>query len=117
MDTPATAHQPQPHGTGVAVLPLVVAEVRQCASERVAAWLNTDLIHRTVIGTATYGEPLQTHNGRDALVDAYQEALDLLQYLKQAEMESPERLALSGMFHDALLLCRQLCWMIHSRHS
>lgn len=29
-------------------------------------------------------EPLQPHNGRNALIDAYQEALDLVVYLRQA---------------------------------
>jgi len=31
-----------------------------------------------------YHTYLLTHNGRDALIDAYQEALDLAMYLRQA---------------------------------
>ncbi len=46
-----------------------------------------DLAARERQGIAKYGTTLQTHNGRDALVDAYQEALDLAQYLKQAILE------------------------------
>ena len=38
-------------------------------------------------GIERYGTPLQPHNGRDALYDAMQEALDLVVYLRQAEME------------------------------
>jgi len=34
-----------------------------------------------------YGSHLQAHNGRDALQDAYEEALDMALYLKQAIME------------------------------
>ena len=34
-----------------------------------------------------YGTALQPHNGRDALLDAYEEALDLAMYLKQAIVE------------------------------
>jgi len=34
-----------------------------------------------------YGTYLQTHNGRDALWDAYQEAMDLCMYLRQAILE------------------------------
>jgi hypothetical protein len=34
-----------------------------------------------------YGTHLQPHNGRDALRDAYEEALDQALYLKQALME------------------------------
>jgi hypothetical protein len=43
-----------------------------------------DMRERKAIGEARYGTPLQAHNGRDALVDAYQEALDLCCYLRQA---------------------------------
>ncbi len=39
---------------------------------------------RNKIGTEKYGTPLQAHNGRDALVDAYQEILDAAVYLRQA---------------------------------
>ena len=39
---------------------------------------------RNSIGTKKYGTPLMSHNGRDALIDAYQEALDLCVYLRQA---------------------------------
>jgi hypothetical protein len=42
------------------------------------------------MGIAKYGTPLQTFNGRDPLIDAYQEALDLAVYLKQAIMERKE---------------------------
>lgn len=38
-------------------------------------------------GRATYGEPLTTENGRDALKDAWEEAVDLVFYLSQALME------------------------------
>jgi hypothetical protein len=38
-------------------------------------------------GIETYGTPLESHNGRDALQDAYEEALDLACYLKQAMIE------------------------------
>lgn len=43
-----------------------------------------DMQERDQVGRARYGTPLQTHNGRDPLVDAYQEALDLVVYLRQA---------------------------------
>ena len=43
-----------------------------------------DMRERDQTGRARYGTPLQTFNGRDALVDAYQEALDLVVYLRQA---------------------------------
>lgn len=46
-----------------------------------------DMVDRDQTGRERYGVPLQGHNGRDALVDAYQEALDLAVYLRQAIYE------------------------------
>jgi hypothetical protein len=43
-----------------------------------------DMHERHRIGVERYGTPLQASNGHDALVDAYQEALDLAVYLRQA---------------------------------
>lgn len=63
----ATAAQRAPTGNGVPITPLVIA----------------DLEERSRVGAAKYGTPLRAHNGRDALVDSYQEALDLVQYLRQ----------------------------------
>lgn len=42
-----------------------------------------DMQNRNMLGELTYGVPLQAFNGRDALIDAYQEALDLAVYLRQ----------------------------------
>jgi hypothetical protein len=43
---------------------------------------------REARGLETYGRPLETFNGRDAKVDALEEALDLVQYLFQLYLES-----------------------------
>lgn len=67
----AAARQPLPKGTGPEIAPLVVA----------------DLQARVSAGEKKYGERLRAHNGRDALLDAYQEALDLAMYLRQAIYE------------------------------
>lgn len=50
-----------------------------------------DICERDRVGRERYGTPLQPHNGRDALVDAYQEALDLCVYLRQAICERDGR--------------------------
>lgn len=50
----------------------------------IADLVMADILNRKQKGIETYGTPLQAHNGRDALVDAYEEALDLCCYLKQA---------------------------------
>lgn len=42
-----------------------------------------DMEARRQMGLKKYGTFLQPFNGRDALVDAYQEALDLVVYLRQ----------------------------------
>jgi hypothetical protein len=42
-----------------------------------------DLDERRKLGIAKYGRPLRAHNGRSGLRDAYEEALDLVQYLRQ----------------------------------
>lgn len=49
--------------------------------------VHADLAERDRIGQVRYGTRLQPHNGRDPLVDAYQEALDLAIYLRQAIAE------------------------------
>jgi hypothetical protein len=51
-----------------------------------------DVFDRMNEGTVSYGTPLQGHNGRDALWDAYEEALDLAVYLRQAiwERDNPQ---------------------------
>ncbi len=59
--------EPVPKGTGSEVTPLVIK----------------DLELRSKMGKEKYGETLRAFNGRNALVDAYQEALDLVQYLRQ----------------------------------
>ena len=43
-----------------------------------------DMKARKQLGIQRYGTALQAYNGRDALMDAYQEALDLCVYLRQA---------------------------------
>lgn len=55
--------------------------------EEVFPELVKDLESRVHVGIGKYGHPLQTHNGRDAINDAYQEVLDLAMYFKQAIME------------------------------
>lgn len=53
--------------------------------------VRTDLDAREQVGIDRYGTSLQAHNGRDALRDAYEEALDLACYLRQAIAERDGR--------------------------
>lgn len=54
-------------------------------NDRVAiqSLVRADLETREQVGISRYGTSLQAHNGRDALRDAYEEALDLACYLRQ----------------------------------
>ncbi len=65
------SEQPQPQGRGVLVADRLIELIRE----------------RTALGKKKYGEPLITHNGRDAMLDALQESVDLNQYLMQIIME------------------------------
>jgi len=46
-----------------------------------------DMRERDLVGASKHGTRLQAFNGRDVLKDAYQEALDLVVYLRQALYE------------------------------
>jgi hypothetical protein len=59
-----------------------------------------DIQTRKAIGLERYGTLLQPFNGRDALVDAYQEALDLCQYLRQV-IEERDRAKTASVFRAA----------------
>jgi len=67
----ASVHEPAPQPGKKRVLDLVLS----------------DLQARAELGREKYGMYLQTFNGRDTLMDAYQEALDLCMYLRQAIAE------------------------------
>lgn len=59
--------QPPPTGDGQPVWDLVIDDMRE----------------RDNLGRSRYNTPLRAWNGRDALVDAYQEVLDLAVYMRQ----------------------------------
>lgn len=82
--------EPPPVGTdGVAVWPLVIQDLRLLFPGCVE--IEADMQARDEWGRSKYGTPLRAHNGRDALVDAYQEALDLCVYLRQHVEELPKK--------------------------
>lgn len=57
-------------------------------SDEINAHLRVDLEKRAKIGMDTYGEELHTENGRDALLDLYEELLDAYQYSYQLVLEA-----------------------------
>lgn len=70
-DNEAAIPQPPPEGSGSIVLPFVLEALKA----------------RAEFGFKKYGTYLRTHNGRDALMDAFQEILDLTNYLAQLILE------------------------------
>lgn len=64
--------------------------------------VRADLVDREQLGIERYGTFVQAHNGRDALLDAYQELLDLAVYLKQALVEGNGQLEI--MYYAALAM-------------
>lgn len=71
----ASCCEPTPTGDGEVILDLVTQDQRD----------------RAEVGKKKYGTYLRAYNGRDALMDAYQEALDLCMYLRQAIYERDGR--------------------------
>lgn len=57
---------------------------------RIVDLVMVDLKQRAETVRMKYGTYLQSHNGRNALIDAYQEALDLCMYLRQAIEEQKD---------------------------
>ena len=72
-------------GPRVYAVPIIKDQPAPTHSDRPAVWdlVIADMHERDGVGRERYGTPLQAHNGRDALVDAYQEVLDLAVYLRQ----------------------------------
>ena len=52
-----------------------------------------DIENRIVKGVQTYGERLRINNGRNALLDAYEEILDLALYIKQELKEKESKIS------------------------
>lgn len=73
-DRDSHTDQPLPKGTGKEITPLVISDIQK----------------RTDNGFRKYGERLRAFNGRNAMQDAYEEVLDLSQYLRQVLEEWPD---------------------------
>lgn len=76
------------------------SQVQPTANQRpsIIDMVCADLMRRKAHGIKKYGTHLQAFNGRSALQDAYEEALDLANYLKQAIEERRETIAQSAAF-------------------
>lgn len=70
-------------------------------SPHLSEGISADLAERDRIGRETYGTPLMSHNGRDPLVDLYEELLDAYVYATQYHLEGGDRSA-ARVVEDAL---------------
>lgn len=63
------------------------------SADKPAVWdlVVADMQERDKVGRQRYGTPLQPNNGRDPLVDLYQELLDAVVYCRQAIYERDGR--------------------------
>lgn len=82
----AARPEPIPTGEGIDVGGMAATLARDAGHARVAE----DLESRIAFGERKYGTRLRTHNGRNALMDTYQEALDGSQYAMQCHLEGSD---------------------------
>jgi hypothetical protein len=103
-----STEQPQPTGNGRIVLFEALREVY--SENSTDEWIATQLLERAQMRKAKYGTWLRAHNGRNALQDALDEALDGLMYAIQLRVESPSSAVdeLVEWFHRTVILCKTL---------
>jgi hypothetical protein len=102
--------EPAPlNSTGEPLWPLVIARHhRRPAFVRAAR-------QRHEFGAAKYGTALRANNGRNAKVDALQEALDLVVYLEQILQETDDRadaMRVRGLQDTAVDMANELALMV-----
>lgn len=63
----------------------------QNSDSDIATLVQQDIEARAIVGKDKYGSRLTPYNGRSALIDAYQEVLDLAMYLRQLIEEENQK--------------------------
>lgn len=112
-------HEPLPtKNDSPAIQTLVIADVMAMNDSRLPLdhrpLLVADIEARKQIGIERYGTVLQAFNGRDALMDAYQESLDLCMYLRQAWAEGSY---VAVTYENALRVALHIRALIEDRHA
>ena len=107
--------QPDPKPGMTLVAPTVLETLETACKQHVDyidlwPWLKKRMETRIEAGRVKYGTLLETHNGRDALEDAWQEAADLVQYLTQAWLEGAWVQPLVADAHALLLKLSRAIW-------
>jgi hypothetical protein len=109
--------QPAPKKTDTpAVWPIVIARVRagHYGGVYMTETLAVAMAERDRIGRERYGVGLQVENGRDALRDALEEALDLCAYTAQVAAQT-KCAADEAIHNDAVAIAGRLVWRMVSR--
>jgi hypothetical protein len=90
IDQPAPIHQPDRVPVWNEVIKDVIEKFKFSITPTLVVIREVldDMAARDAVGRERYGTPLTTHNGRDHVVDAYQELLDAVVYLKTGMLES-----------------------------
>lgn len=90
---------------------------RECVQDALIAEIQA----RKELGIQRYGSVLMTHNGRDSLRDAREEAVDLAVYLMQVELEDRDAKAeLAGVREERLKYgteCNRLAGELEATHN
>jgi hypothetical protein len=116
---PAATPQPPPTPGKIRVLDSVLEELAN--GDEFSKRILADLVDRAEQGREKYGTYLETHNGRDALWDAYQEALDAVMYTRQHYLEIAENggtvliVSARAMFRSAVGLARHIAASLSAR--
>lgn len=96
LDCPTCGARVTPHATTYRVVPDEATQpppTPPADPKAPAVWdlVKFDMEARDATGLRRYGTRLKPGNGRDALMDAYEEALDLVVYLRQVLFERDGR--------------------------
>lgn len=84
-----------------------------CQEKELSDELCKDLQSRKEIGLARYGTSLQVGNGRNSLIDAYQEILDSIVYLrKEIGERSVRNRQLESCYGLAIRLAEDLRYLV-----
>jgi hypothetical protein len=104
-------------GRGPWIQDLVLQDLAVYGDSLASSFLMDEVERRKALGLSRYGRLLQAFNGRDVLQDAMEEAVDLINYLRQALAEAAEdrdgvlRFHLASAYHEALRAGMKLAWV------
>lgn len=101
----AVDQQAPPTGDGAIVLDAVLDRIAELTGSKLLDWdkahmLSDDLKARSEMGEKKYGTKLRTDNGRNPLVDLYQELQDAIMYSMQGRLHGD---TFCGIYVELLL--------------